>query len=548
MRNAQMSALRARWLCAFGAGLLCATATYGQTITFDENPLTLSMGQGAVDVLIVDLLSEGGRDLVTADELDGTITVRLNSDGVFNSPIAIDPQAMVADVPLGMASGDIDANGSIDIVVANNRASSPGVSLLYNFSGPSCNTPSGLCLVSSFLASPGKVDVSSVALGDIDNDGDLDLAVGKKSTTQGLSSVTLHFNLGDGTFAQLFAQLSLANLDQVQDVQIRDLNNDGDGDVIAAVTNQFSGDAVKIWLSNGDETFQTISVYDSGSDNLFDSGSSDLAIADFDDDGAPDIAVANLFDSSIGVLLGNGDGTFAAADTYTVGVSPRGVSAIDLNGDGKVDLAAAIEFDDAVAILLGDGSGNFVLSDSCQPFSVGSNSPMAIDVADTDFDGRVDLVVAVPDGDAAVLLDQVIVGDIAIAGGVAGHDDEVDGLDLARLLAQWGDPCGAICDADLDCDDDVDGADLANMLSNWTSEQEAELPLMADGERAYNDVEIFENDPPQSQAAQSSLPWIIAALGFDSVQSYVEYVQNLTMSQLVSHITAVLEVILNENE
>ena len=64
-------------------------------------------------------------------------------------------------------------------------------------------------------------------------------------------------------------------------------------------------------------------------------------------------------DDDVSILLGNGDGTFAAATNFGVGDLPQSVSVSDFNGDGNQDLVTANTSSDDVSILLGDGSGSF---------------------------------------------------------------------------------------------------------------------------------------------------------------------------------------------
>ena len=103
---------------------------------------------------------------------------------------------------------------------------------------------------------------------------------------------------------------------------------------------------VGVLLGNGDGTFQTAVTYGSGG-YYADS----VAVADVNGDGKPDLVVANACASSsncanggsVGVLLGNGDGTFQAAVTYGSGgqYEPDSVAVADVNGDGKPDLLVA---------------------------------------------------------------------------------------------------------------------------------------------------------------------------------------------------------------
>jgi hypothetical protein len=77
-----------------------------------------------------------------------------------------------------------------------------------------------------------------------------------------------------------------------------------------------------------------------------------VAVGDFNGDGKPDLATANFNSNSVSVLLGKGDGTFAAASSPSVGALPRSVAVGDFNGDGKPDLATANFNSNSVSVLL----------------------------------------------------------------------------------------------------------------------------------------------------------------------------------------------------
>jgi hypothetical protein len=139
-------------------------------------------------------------------------------------------------------------------------------------------------------------------------------------------------------------------------------------------------------------------------------------VRDFNHDGILDLAVANGGDppnpgNSISVLLGKGDGTFQAAQTYAAGFLPSSVAAGDFNHDGNLDLAVASQW--GVSILLGDGTGAFQLVQSYTAGIAGS-----VVVADLNGDGYPDLVAAQltrsglrPPHDVSVLLNATDWGD-----------------------------------------------------------------------------------------------------------------------------------------
>jgi hypothetical protein len=134
-------------------------------------------------------------------------------------------------------------------------------------------------------------------------------------------------------------------------------------------------------------------------------GNTSLAVADFNGDGRPDVAVPNETDpGTVSVLLGNGDGTFQPAVKYSTGSLPYVVVAADLNHDGKMDLVVTNGGDNTVSVLLGNGDGTF------QPHvdymvSVGSAYQNSLVIADFNRDGNTDLAVCCNlNGTVSVLL------------------------------------------------------------------------------------------------------------------------------------------------
>jgi hypothetical protein len=172
---------------------------------------------------------------------------------------------------------------------------------------------------------------------------------------------------------------------------------DGDGIPDLAVANILDN-TVSILTGNGDGTFQDTADYIVGTRPR------GLVAGDFRGGGLLDLAVVDHLGAGdqgfVSILLNNGDGTFRPGLDYPVGTSATGVAVGDFNGDGSPDLAVTNYGDNTVSILLGNGDGTF---GARQDFAAGS-SPEGVAVADFNGDGSPDLAVADRGGGVSTLL------------------------------------------------------------------------------------------------------------------------------------------------
>jgi hypothetical protein len=217
-------------------------------------------------------------------------------------------------------------------------------------------------------------------VGDFNNDGKLDFAV---ADTEGNPSQWYDIFLGDGKggFTQTSSHLEALGA-------VADVNGDGKLDFVVSYWDGWGEGQyfLEVYLGNGDGTFTQVS---SQLLNLQDAGIP--ALGDFNGDGKIDVALPCDPRKSghgdicgVGVLMGNGDGTFGVETDYpTANYQFRAVAA-DVNGDGKLDIVT-----NGVSVLLGDGKGGFVSNGGVQILpAFGGN----VAIADMNGDGILYLV------------------------------------------------------------------------------------------------------------------------------------------------------------
>ncbi len=122
---------------------------------------------------------------------------------------------------------------------------------------------------------------------------------------------------------------------------------------------------------------------------------SDYTMADLNGDDVPDIAVSDILQDKVRVMLGDGQAAFTAGDSYSVGAAPIRVTAADVNGDGSPDLITANQTGKSISVLLGNGDGTF---EPALETTTGFSTPRDLTLANMNGDSQLDLVVAIQQG------------------------------------------------------------------------------------------------------------------------------------------------------
>lgn len=216
---------------------------------------------------------------------------------------------------------------------------------------------------------------------DINSDGKPDLIVSTyNNTSQTLNSISVLTNNGSGRFVTSW---TFGDYYYARSVAVADFNGDGKPDLAVAY---FTYGLVGIYTNAGKGKFAK-----AGEVNV-NGASSYVVAADFNGDGKPDLAVADSLDGNgVTVLTNNGDGTFTQQANYSVGGNPLSLTVADLSGRGRMDIIAAnYQSANTVGILTNDGSGGFAL----EPPLAAELTPIGTTVADFNGDGTPDLAIA----------------------------------------------------------------------------------------------------------------------------------------------------------
>ncbi len=286
-----------------------------------------------------------------------------------------------------VATGDFNGDGNVDLAAASLDGSGGGTGNVTVMLG------NGL---GSFGFGPGSpFDTGgfshSITVGDFNGDGRLDFATADEAGAAG-GTVSVYLGQpGGGFVAAPGSPIGLGANPEPDSIVAGDFHGNGKLDLVVADSEAGEQNVIEL-PGNGDGTFGSSITIPTGLPNT--ATPEGLAVGDLNGDGKLDLVVGDT-SGEIAVLLGNGSGGFTPATgspfSTGAGSSPQAVAIGDFNGDGHPDVVAVEPTNDEVALLLNNGSGGL---GAPQTFSSGGMNPLGIAVGDLNADGKLDVAVA----------------------------------------------------------------------------------------------------------------------------------------------------------
>lgn len=292
-----------------------------------------------VGIALADVDGDGDLDLITSgigvSGLGSAVSVRLNDGtGRFTVP-ALGGTVPVGSYASGLAVGDVDGDGDLDLLTSNAGPGTVSVRL---------NDGNGV-----FTQFRSDFPVGSlpfvIALGDLDADGDLDIVTSSPRT----NTVVVSFNDGQGNFG---SSNSFVVGSDLGGLTLADVDGDSDLDLLTTTT---SSGTVSVRLNNGAGSFLALA----GAPAPAGTFPVSITAGDLDADGDPDLVVVNNLSAGTGtatILRNNGAGQFATIGTLAVGRAPQVAALADVDGDGDLDVAITNYSDNTASVRLNGGT------------------------------------------------------------------------------------------------------------------------------------------------------------------------------------------------
>ena len=255
--------------------------------------------------------------------------------------------------PNRLRLADLDKDGNLDIL---SDAPAEGKLIIYFGRG-------GGLFSNSPLELEDYRNLVQLRTGDFNKDSNLDIAIVYYLNT-GTGGTHLQILLGDGAGNFTAGQNVVIN-SQCNNIEVNDLNKDGNVDLVLAGAGSENGTGIFIssYLGDGTGHFALKQAIDLGPGAI----RGEISLGDFNEDGNVDVAfpvsaqgtTKQQKSTDLFIYLGDGTGNFTKGQTVTVGQEPGSTWAADFNKDGHTDIACSNRTDGTLSILLGNGNGTF---------------------------------------------------------------------------------------------------------------------------------------------------------------------------------------------
>lgn len=388
-RETQRSVGRLALVVLIVAGAVSCGARSQNSVLKVTGGIRIPVGAQPAGLAIADFDRDRRLDLAVANGGSKNVSILLG-DGKGGFKQAAGSPFPAGDNPNDIAVGDVNGDGNLDLAFANHDT--PYLTVLTgDGKGAFRPAPGSPFTVQS------KPHPHGVAMADFDGDSNPDLATDDWQNNR----IAVLFNDGRGGFLSPGVSFPVGRMPYYK-LRAADVNKDGKADL---VTTNFEGGNVTILLADGKGMFRQ----PSGSPFESNRQPFGVAIGDVNADGNPDLAVAHysghITDTSgdrMSILLGAGDGTFRLSWSQAApGKAPTTAAVGDVNGDGIADAVFGNYGNSSVTVVLGSRREFAIAPGS--PFSVGSHPCVA--VGDLNGDGKADIVTTnEEDNDISVLL------------------------------------------------------------------------------------------------------------------------------------------------